>query len=333
MTFKEKYWKYSLVIIITVLGLILFNETRPFLSGILGASTIYILMRKQLFYLVEKKRFRPSIASLLLLFEAILLFLIPLSLTVWMVIDRIQTFDLNLIALFDSFGKIADTIRQKTGFDLFDKANLSSIIASLPKIGQILMSEISGFTINAIVLVLVLYFMFIGGRKMETYIFDIIPFSPENKPSVKKEIGLIVRSNAIGVPLLAIVQGLVAFSGYLLFHVSSPVFFAFLTCIATIIPVVGTALIWFPLCIYLALTGAWGNAIGLFLFSVLIITNVDNFFRFILQKKMADTHPLITIFGVIFGFSIFGFMGVIFGPLLLSIFIFCFNIFKKEYLD
>ena len=333
MILKERYWKYSLVTIITILGLILFNQTRPFLGGILGAFTMYVLMRKQLFFLVEKKRFRPSIASLLLLLEATLLFLIPFSLAVWMIINRLQEFDLDLIAIYNSIEQIADIIRQKTGLDLFDKAYLSSILASLPKAGQILMSGISGFTVNAIVLVLVLYFMFIGGRNMESYVVEIMPFSPKNKPVVMKEIGLIVRSNAIGIPLLAIIQGIVAFGGYLLFGISSPLFFAFLTSVATIIPVVGTALVWVPLCIYLVFAGEWGNAIGLLLFSALIITNVDNFFRFILQKKMADIHPLITIFGVIFGFSIFGFMGVIFGPLLLSIFIFCFNIFKKEYLD
>ena len=65
---------------------------------------------------------------------------------------------------------------------------------------------------------------------------------------------------------------------------------------------------------------------------MLIVTNIDNLIRFILQKKMADTHPLITIFGVVIGLSLFGFMGVIFGPLLISIFILCVNIFKEQYL-
>lgn len=68
-------------------------------------------------------------------------------------------------------------------------------------------------------------------------------------------------------------------------------------------------------------------------FALIVITNVDNLARFILQKKIADIHPLITIFGVVIGLSLFGFMGVIFGPLLISIFLLCLNIFKKEYLD
>lgn len=65
----------------------------------------------------------------------------------------------------------------------------------------------------------------------------------------------------------------------------------------------------------------------------MVITQVDNLARFVLQKRMADTHPLVTIFGVIIGLSLFGFMGVIFGPVLLSIFIFCADLFKRRYLD
>ena len=64
----------------------------------------------------------------------------------------------------------------------------------------------------------------------------------------------------------------------------------------------------------------------------LIVTNIDNLIRFILQKKLADTHPLITIFGVFIGLPLFGFMGIIFGPLLLSVFLVCVNIFKNQYL-
>lgn len=91
----------------------------------------------------------------------------------------------------------------------------------------------------------------------------------------------------------------------------------FLTCFATIIPMVGTALVWFPVAAYLAISGDWFNAIGLFGYGAIVVSQSDNLIRFILQKKMADTHPLITIFGVVIGLPIFGFMGVIFGPLLL----------------
>jgi hypothetical protein len=68
-------------------------------------------------------------------------------------------------------------------------------------------------------------------------------------------------------------------------------------------------------------------------YGAIVVSQSDNLIRFILQKKMADTHPLITIFGVVIGLPIFGFMGVIFGPLLLSLFFLFVDMFKKEYLD
>lgn len=168
---------------------------------------------------------------------------------------------------------------------------------------------------------------------MEEYVSEILPFNKKNKRNMLHEFNMIVKSNAIGIPLLAVIQGAVAMLGYFIFGAPSPVLWGFLSCFATIIPIVGTALIWVPLALYMGMTGHWGMAVGLAVYALVVISNVDNLIRFMLQKKMADTHPLITIFGVVIGLSLFGFMGVIFGPLLLSIFVFCVNIFKVEYLE
>ncbi len=105
------------------------------------------------------------------------------------------------------------------------------------------------------------------------------------------------------------------------------------SCVATIIPVVGTLLVWLPLAGYLALTGHWGAAVGLGLYGVIVIAQTDNVVRMLLQKRMADTHPLVTVFGVAAGLPLFGFMGVIFGPLMLSLLLFCIDLFKRCYVD
>jgi len=250
MNVKEQYWKYSLVTIIVVLGTILFVEFIPFLGGILGACTIYILVRKQMLYLTEKKHLRRSFVAVILLLETILCFLIPLSLAVWLFINKLQNFNLDPTQLVKSAEHIANLIEQRTGYDVLDTSNIMSAVSILPKIGQVLMGGISGFAINVAVLVLILYFMLIGGAKMEKYVYSILPFSDENKKNVLNEINMIVTSNAIGIPLLAIIQGLIALLGYWIFDVPSPFLFGFLTCFATIIPVVGTALVWLPLALY-----------------------------------------------------------------------------------
>ena len=332
MSVKEQYRKYSLITIILGLGLLLFLKMTPFMGGILGACTIYIMVRDQMLYLTQKKKIRKSVTAIILLIEAILCFLVPLSLAVWLLISKLQTVNVDTATFVDTITNLADWIRRKTEYDLLSKENISSIASILPGIGQFLMGGISSFAVNLFVLVFVLYFMLIGGTKMEQYIYELLPFSDSNKKHVMNEINMIVRANAIGIPLLAIIQGAIATLGYYLFDAPSALLFGFLTCFATVIPIVGTTLVWFPLAAYMAISGDWPHAIGLLLYCGLIVTNIDNLIRFILQKKMADTHPLITIFGVVIGLSLVGFMGVIFGPLLISIFILCVNIFKEQYL-
>ena len=332
MSVKEQYRKYSLITIILGLGLLLFLKMTPFMGGILGACTIYIMVRDQMLYLTQKKKIRKSVTAIILLIEAILCFLVPLSLAVWLLISKLQTVNVDTATFVDTITNLSDWIRRKTEYDLLSKENISSIASILPGIGQFLMGGISSFAVNLFVLVFVLYFMLIGGTKMEQYIYELLPFSDSNKKHVMNEINMIVRANAIGIPLLAIIQGAIATLGYYLFDAPSALLFGFLTCFATVIPIVGTTLVWFPLAAYMAISGDWPHAIGLLLYCGLIVTNIDNLIRFILQKKMADTHPLITIFGVVIGLSLFGFMGVIFGPLLISIFILCVNIFKEQYL-
>ena len=121
MSLKESYWKYSLITIILVMGIILFIEFTPFLGGILGACTIYILLRKQLQYLTEKRHWNRSLVAILLLLETILCFLIPLSLAVWLFVNKLQNINLNPSELISSFEHIADLVREKTGFDVLEK--------------------------------------------------------------------------------------------------------------------------------------------------------------------------------------------------------------------
>lgn len=330
---REQYWRYSLFVLILGLGITIFIELIPFLGGLLGAVTIYVLLRGQMWHLSERRRWRRSLAASLLLVEAILCFLVPISLIVWLLVDKIQDLTLDPQSLLDSVKHVADLIRDRTGYDLWKDANISSLLGYLPKLGQWVLKGIMSFIVNIIVLLFVLYFMLIGGCRMEAYGRDILPFNRSVSRSVMREIHMIVRSNAIIIPLLAVAQGFVAYLGYLAFGVSVPLFWGVLTCFATVIPIVGTALIWVPLAVVMVLEGKLGQAIGLVLFGTLVITQVDNVMRFVTQKKMADTHPLITIFGVVIGLSLFGFMGVIFGPLLLAMFAFCVDIFKRKYLD
>lgn len=333
MNLKEQYWRYSLIAIILFLGTIIFWKITPFLGGFLGASTIYVLLRGQAFYLVEKKHWRKWIMAVVLLVETILLCLIPIGLIVWLLIDKFKAINLDPQNLLAAIQHVVDLIQEKTGYNILSRGNINALVSILPKIGQVLVGSIGSFAINVVVLLLILYFMLTNGRRMESYVKEILPFNRRNKKDVVHELYTVVRSNAIGVPVLAILQGGIAMFGYYLFGVPEALLWGVLSCFATIIPVIGVAIIWIPLVLYLGATGHWGMAIGLGAYSIVIVANVDNLIRSVLQKRMADTHPLITIFGVIIGLSLFGFMGVIFGPLVLSVFVLCVEIFRETYLE
>lgn len=330
---REKYWRYSLFVLILAMGVTIFCKLIPLLGGLLGAMTIYILLRKQMTYLTDRCQWRRSAAATLLVVETIFCFLIPMSLIIWMLVARIQDLTLNPQALLLRLQHLNAVVHHHVGIELEQEAIATSLIASLSRLGQWVVRSLVGLSLNVVALLFVLYFMLIGGPRMEAYCREILPFNRSVSRDVLREIHVIVRSNAIVIPLLALAQGALAYVGYLVFRVPLAWFWGLVTCFATVIPVLGTALVWLPLAGYLVLDGHWGLGLGLALYGILIVTHVDNVMRLLLQKRMADAHPLVTVFGVIVGIPLFGFMGVVFGPLLVALFIFCVDMFKRTYLD
>lgn len=330
--FREKYWRYSLIVLILGLGAIVASELYLFMGGVLGAVTIYILLRGQMRRLTARG-WRRSVAATVLLVEAVVVFLIPVTLMGWMFVDRIQEFVADPQAVVGPLRRLAALVAQRTGYDVLHGDNFSSLVAVMTRLAQSVVGGIVDFGINLVVLLFVLYFMLVGGPRMEAYCRRLLPFSEPVAAQVLHEVRTIVRSNAIGLPLLALAQGVVAYVGYVVFRAPEPLLWGLVSCVATIIPVVGTLLVWLPLALYLALTGHWGAAVGLGLYGVIVIAQTDNVVRMLLQRRMADTHPLVTVFGVAVGLPLFGFMGVIFGPLVLALLLFCIDLFKRCYVD
>lgn len=327
---KEQYWKYSLIIMIVGLGILLFRQAQPFMNGILGAFTLYLLLRGFSNWL--KKKIKPLASVWIITIGTTLFILIPLSLFSWALVNQISNLHFDTADIIRPAQQMISIIEEKTGFDVLSEKNLSFIISQVSSIGHSIMTGVSDLIVNLAVAIMLLFFMLWEGNKMEQFISELLPFEENNKREVLQKIQLIVRSNAIGIPLLAIIQGFISLFGYLLCHAPNPVLTAMLTGFASIVPLVGTALVWVPVTAYFFIIGDWVHGLILLAYGGIIISQCDNLIRFILQKKMANIHPLITIFGVVAGLPIFGFMGIIFGPLLVSLFLLFLDMFRKEYL-
>ena len=160
---------------------------------------------------------------------------------------------------------------------------------------------------------------------------SIIPLKTENISLIAEDTKMMVRANALGIPLICIIQGLTAALGYWIFGVADWGLWAFFTGLFAFFPLVGTMIIWVPLVLYMFATGDVMPATWLTLYSFIVTGNVDYLARMTLMKKMGNVHPLITVIGVIAGLNLFGFMGLVFGPLLVSYFIILVKIYISEF--
>lgn len=330
---KEKFFRYSLMVLILVLGYLIINGLWSFVNGLFGAVTLYVLVRGQMTYLTEKRKMKSVFAAALILIEVIACVCVPLYLITWALITRIQDVNVDISELIETVKHFITLVEDKTGYDLLNISNVETAAGYMTKGLQFVIGHVGSLLVTTIMMIFILYFMLISRKTMEAYCYGLMPFTEKNKHVVMSEIHHIVRSNAIGIPLLILIEGIIAVIGYWAAGVPSAVLFGVLTAFTTIIPLIGTAIAWCPIVVYLALTGNWIAAFGLLAYCAIILFNMDSVVRFVLQKKLADTHPLITVFGVILGLKLFGFWGIIFGPLLISMFFLLVNIFKKEYLD
>ena len=178
-----------------------------------------------------------------------------------------------------------------------------------------------------------LYYLLVSGKEVEKYLNKIIPLKKENIDELASETKLMIKANALGIPVICLVQGIVATIGYWIFGLEDWGLWGFVTGVFAFFPIVGTMIVWVPLVVYMLASGQNWPALWLTLYSFIVTGNVDYITRLGLLKKMGNIHPMITVLGVIVGLGLFGFMGLIFGPLLVSYFIILVRIYMNEFID
>ena len=320
------------LVIIVLLGLLLFSELYTFLPALLGAVTLYIVMRRWMFHLTIKKKWRKGWTAALLMLLSMIVILLPIALLINMLSSKITFAIEHSNELVESLKKIVLDIEQKFKIKITRDENINRlgdfIRSSIPKL--------LGATFNTLgtifFMYFILYFMLVNGRKMEANIYEHMPLKDENATMLGTEVKNMVLSNSVVIPLIAVLQGIVALIGYFIIGVNEPWFWFVVTCITAMLPVVGAALAYVPLAIIFFANGDTGKGIFMLIYGFGVIGLVDNIFRFTLARKIGNVHPLVTVFGVIIGLSVFGFIGLIFGPLLISLFLLLLKIYSSEFI-
>ncbi len=331
ITFNNRLRQLILIGIILFLTILFVMQLSIFLPGLLGGITLYILTRKWYQTLIQQKKWYKGLTALLFIIGSLVIISIPVYFSFIMVSPKINALLNSQDEVMQGLQIFSDKIEAAIGIKLFTDENTKTIAAKISSFIPVLLNSTASVLTNVLIMFFLLYYLLVNGTAIEKYLNTIIPLKPENIDHLASETILMIRANAIGIPIICIVQGVTAATGYLIFGVKDWGMWGFVTGVFAFFPLVGTMIIWVPLVIYLFSTGHTYAATWLTLYSIIITGNVDYITRLGLLKKMGNVHPIITVLGVIVGLRLFGFMGLIFGPLLISYFIILIKIYINEF--
>jgi predicted PurR-regulated permease PerM len=324
------------VMILSLLLLLIFltiKQLYVFFPGLLGALTLYLLSRNSYFQLVYHRKWKKGRTAGLYLLVYFLLLALLVYYTVILLEKKAHPFLNNPEQVLGKAREAVAVVQQKTGFILLPEETLTGLQQKLSAWLPTLVNDMATLLANLGIMLFVLYYMLVHGTEMESYLAHILPLKQQNVHLLATETKRLVKVSALGIPLISVIQGVTATLGYFIFGVRDYVLWGFLTGVFAFFPVAGTMIIWVPLVVYMYAGGQQGNATGLLFYSLIITGNIDYLCRITLLKKWGHVHPLVTVLGVIIGLGLFGFIGLIFGPLLLNYIILLFRIYTNEFID
>ncbi len=325
---NQQIRQVGFIVILAALLCLIVYELKYFISAFLGAFTLYMLLRGPHRRLTARGWNKTLTSALLVVVTILVVFVIGGGVA-GLVISKLQGFDPRVIV--DKLNAVHDFILSHTGYDLFSKDMVDKAIQSAGNWVPGLFATTGSILVNGFLMLVVLFFMLQAREQLERST-AMLPLSPHSICLLGQETKNMVVSNAIGIPIVVAGQAVVSGLGYWMLDAGNPVVWGVLTGVMGLVPVVGSASVWGLLAVNLMVGGQVWQGIVLVLYGALITSNVDNLIRMVLLKRYADVHPAVTLFGIILGLNLFGFWGIIFGPLLIDGFRLLVKIYRNEFL-
>ncbi|MDP1973248.1 MAG: AI-2E family transporter [Sediminibacterium sp.] len=309
----------------------LFFTLKEFFTAFLAALLFYILSKPSVEFLIKKKNWSKTMAAILVIVVSFFIILLPFSLLVGMLYNKAILIAGDTDSFLAPLKELDKKLQADYHFQLLSEKNLSGIQNYFTNFISSLLSQGLNLLSSMGMMYFILYFMIVNINRMEAAVVFYLPFKREKIMLFANELHAQTVSNAVGVPLIAVVQGTLAWGYYWWVDLSQPGFWAVLTGLSSIIPIVGAGIIWLPISFYLMANVGIAEGVGLIAWGAIVLGTMDNVVRFVLAKKMADVHPLVTLLGVIMGLEYFGITGLIFGPVLISYFLILLKIYYQEF--
>lgn len=327
----SNYRQVAAMSLILLLGLFLAWSLSGFLTAFLSAIMIYVLVKPLMRYLINHRHWNKTLATFSILLLTVITVLVPFWLLFHLLSDKINyviTHSSDIMLQIQNFDNYFFT---KTGNHLLSDETMKKIQENIASGLPLLLGKTAGALGTIGMMYFILYYLIINIGKTEELVNNILPVSTKNAKRFATELESMVYSNVLGAPVLAILQGLFAGLGFWIFGLEEPWFWGVICGFMSFVPLVGTAIIWVPAGIYQLVNSTHWQGYGILIFGVVIITNIDHVFRFTIQKRFSDVHPLVTVLGVLIGIDYFGIPGLVFGPLMISYFLLMIKMYNEEY--
>lgn len=315
-------------LIILALGVAILLALTPFISGLLGAAVLYVICIGT--YRRLERATNPGIASVVTLIAAVLVIALPLAWVVGLVIDRAP----EVIRGVQDSPLIARLAQLRIGpYDVGAELARASGTALQWASGQAIsfMGGAAFASINLVIAFFGLYYMLHGSTQAWLNFRDYIPFSPKTADALREHFYSVTRATLLGTALVAAAQGTIIGLGFRIVGLPDALFWGTMTAFVSILPVLGSGLVWIPGVLVLVVQGRYGAAVVLGVLAWLVASNIDNLIRPLVYRRVSNIHPMITLVGAFAGIKYFGLPGLLLGPLAIAYFFELLRFYKLEY--
>jgi predicted PurR-regulated permease PerM len=247
-----------------------------------------------------------------------------------MVIGKISSLNLNALTMHTWQVKIdaiaGSTFKQPRFFE----NTITKLGAYATDLFPSILGSAASIILTLLVLYFLLFFMFTQIREFEAGLLRYAPFREQYALKFALALRNCTYSNVLGQGIIAITQGILLANGFWIFGIPDPIFWGVIGTFISFLPVVGAPTLCIPASIVLFADGDTLKGILLLAYGLLFIGNIDNVLRMIINRRIANTHPIISVVGVFVGLPLFGILGLVFGPLLLSYFLLLVEIYETN---
>lgn len=325
--FDSRHQRAALLILLLGVGLAV--ALAPYATGLIAVPVLYVIFAP-VYRRLERVMVSRLAAGVAVLLSVLFIVLPGLSL-IGLLVDRAQAMASTVAA-----GPLLQRLSQlQIGpFDLGARlvAIGEQVVTWLGGNALRLLGTASRFALNLLLALFGLYYLLLSGPEVWRAVRPYIPFSGPQADRLRDRFKDVTTSTVIGTGLTAAAQGVTVGLAFAFTGLPDPVFWGVVTFIFSILPVVGSGMIWIPAVLALALDHRFGAAAFMAGWNLAATGLIDYVIRPMVFRRFAQIHPIITLVGAIAGVSYFGILGLIVGPLALSYFFEILRMYREEHL-